>query len=182
VDAEGSLRGALLVASPALHDPNFRRTVVLVAEHGENGAMGIVLNRPSDARAVDAIPAMAGLVEAGGQVFAGGPVESQAVMILAEFDDLEDAAAIVFADVGFVRADVAGAGGLTRRVRLFAGYAGWGAGQLEAELAEEAWVTAEPLVEDVFTAAPEELWSTVLRRLGGRFALVATMPPDPSLN
>jgi putative transcriptional regulator len=179
-----SLRGRLLVASPALLDPNFRRTVVLVAEHGDEGAMGVVLNRPSEAIAADAVPALADLVEPGGIVFAGGPVEANAVTVLAEFEDPEEAAALIFADVGFVRADADPAvlAGETRRARLFAGYAGWSAGQLEAELDEEAWITAEPAVEDVFSSAPDDLWSTVLRRLGGRFALVATMPPDPSLN
>jgi putative transcriptional regulator len=179
-----SLRGRLLVASPALVDPNFRRTVVLVAEHGDEGAMGLVLNRPSEAVAEEAVPALAALAEPDGVVFAGGPVEPQAVTVLAAFDDPGEAAAVIFADIGFVRADADPSllPGLTRRARLFAGYAGWGAGQLEAELAEEAWIVAEPAVEDVFSASPGELWSTVLRRLGGRFALVATMPPDPSLN
>ena len=184
MDADDSLRGALLIASPALHDPNFRRTVVLIAEHGDEGAMGVVLNRPSEALATEAVPALAPLVEPDGVVFAGGPVEPQAVTVLAEFDDPEDAAAVIFADVGFGRADADPTvlPDLTRRARLFAGYAGWSAGQLEAELEEEAWITAEPHVEDVFSDSPDGLWSAVLRRLGGRFALVATMPPDPSLN
>ena len=178
-----SLRGRLLIASPALHDPNFRRTVVLVAEHNEEGAMGLVLNRPSEAAAAEAVPLLAELVEEDAVVHLGGPVEPQAVVVLAEFDDPEDAATLVFDDVGFVGADV-DPGSLApaiRRARLFAGYAGWGAGQLEEELAQESWIVADPASADVF-AANEDLWSAVLRRLGGRYALVATMPPDPSLN
>ena len=179
-----SLRGLLLIASPALRDPNFHRSVVLVAEHGEGGAMGVVLNRPSDAAAADAVPAFADIVEPDAVVFAGGPVEPHAVIVLAEFVDPEDAATVVFGDVGFVRADAepAALAETTRRTRLFAGYAGWGQGQLERELAEEAWITEPPLVEDVFCDEAGDLWSAVLRRKGAPFALVATMPPDPSLN
>ena len=167
-----------------MHDPNFRRSVVLVAEHGDEGAMGFVLNRPSEATATEAVPSLAGLVEPEAVVFAGGPVEPQAVIVLAEFEDPEEAAAVIFADVGFLRADADPAllAGSTRRARLFAGYAGWGAGQLEAELAQNAWIRADALVDDVFTSEPADLWSAVLRRKGGRFSLVATMPPDPSLN
>ena len=181
---DDSLRGQLLVASPALRDPNFRRTVVLVAEHGEEGAMGVVLNRPSETSAVEAVPALAELVAPGGVVHAGGPVEPNAVVVLAEFDQADAAASLVFGDIGFVRADadLALLSGVTRRVRLFAGYAGWGAGQLESELEEEAWILEPPLPDDVFSSDPADLWSAVLRRKGGRYALVATMPPDPSLN
>jgi putative transcriptional regulator len=184
VDPVETLRGQLLIASPALRDDNFRRAVVLVAEHGEEGAMGVVLNRPSEAVAAEAAPALADLVESGAVVHVGGPVEPQAVIVLAEFEDPDDSASIVFADVGFVRADADPdlLAGSTRRARLFAGYAGWGAGQLETELEEESWIVEEPLGDDVFTDAPDQLWSAVLRRKGGPFALVATMPPDPSMN
>jgi putative transcriptional regulator len=181
---EPSLRGQLLVASPALHDPNFRRSVVLLAEHGEAGAMGVVLNRPSDALAAEAVPLLADLVEPGSVVYVGGPVEPQAVVVLAEFDDPEEAGALVLGGVGFLRADMDPelVAGSTRRARLYAGYAGWSPGQLESELEEESWILDEARPEDVFGADPAELWSAVLRRKGGRFALVATMPPDPSLN
>jgi putative transcriptional regulator len=184
MEPDRPLRGQLLIASPALRDPNFHRTVVLLAEHGEEGAMGLVLNRPSDAAAAEATPTLAHLVEADAVVHVGGPVEPQAVIVLAEFDDPAEAAAVVFGDVGFVpaEADTDELGEHTRRVRLFAGYAGWGPGQLEAELEEESWIVEEPLAEDVFTATPDGLWSAVLRRKGGPYALVATMPPDPSLN
>ena len=180
-----SLAGQLLIAAPTLLDPNFQRTVVLVTAHDENGAMGIVLNRPADATVDEALPELTPLVDDGEAiVHVGGPVEQSAVMALAEFEDPEEAAAIVFGNVGFVQADgdtllVAAA---TRRVRIFAGYAGWGAGQLEAELEEEAWFVGAPAPDDVFTSSWGGLWSEVLRRMGGQHALVATMPPDPSLN
>src|SRR5437763_9934013 len=184
MDEGSSLHGQLLIASPALHDTNFRRSVVLIAEHGERGAMAVVLNRPSETLASEAVPALHELVEPEAHVYLGGPVEPQAIVVLAEFDDPDDAAALVFADIGFVKAgaDPALLAGTTRRARLYAGYAGWGPGQLESELEEESWILEPPLPEDVFALEPEGLWSDVLRRKGGRFALVATMPPDPSLN
>jgi len=180
-----SLAGQLLIAAPSLLDPNFHRTVVLVTAHDDNGAMGIVLNRPAEATVGEALPELTPLVDDdAAPVHVGGPVEPSAVMALAEFEEPEEAAAIVFANVGFVPAesDSSLAAATTRRVRVFAGYAGWGAGQLEAELDDEAWFTAKPVSDDVFTSASWELWSDVLRRMGGQYRLVATMPPDPSLN
>ncbi|MDP9285851.1 MAG: YqgE/AlgH family protein, partial [Actinomycetota bacterium] len=141
-----TLQGHLLVSAPSLHDPNFRKTVVLVAHHDEEGAMGLVLSRPSDVAAVEAVPSLDGLPGAAGPVFVGGPVQPEAFMLLAEFDDVELAAAPIFARVGFMPADAEPDELAISRMRLFAGYAGWGAGQLEAELEEPSWivVVAEP--------------------------------------
>jgi putative transcriptional regulator len=179
-----SLRGQLLVASPSLLDPNFHRTVVLIAEHGEDGAMGVVLNRESELEVDEAAPTLAELVDPGAHVHEGGPVQPTAVMIMAEFDDSGAAATLVVDDIGFVSAetDFDALGSAVRRVRVFAGLAGWGPGQLEAELERDDWIVEPALPEDVFHDDPESLWSTVLERKGGQFALVARMPDDPSLN
>jgi len=184
VEPEQSLRGQLLIASPALLDPNFARTVVLVVEHNDEGAMGIVLNRPSTAAVAEAVPPLEDLVGEDEPVFVGGPVEPAAVVVLAEFSDTDAAAALVFGDLGFLRADADPSvlDAAARRFRVFAGYSGWGAGQLEAEMALPSWIVESPELEDVFNDDPDELWSSVLRRKGGQFALIATMPPDPSLN
>lgn len=179
-----SLRGHLLVASPSLVDPNFRRTVVLVGEHSGEGAMGVVLNRPSPVSVEDAVPPLADLASGDDLVHIGGPVQPQAIMVLGEFEVPERAGALVLGTVGFLPASVEehdDLGGLAR-VRVFAGYAGWGAGQLEGEIEEEAWIVAPALADDVFTGDPGGLWSRALRRLGGSFSLLATMPPDPGLN
>ncbi len=144
--------------------------------------MGLVLSRPSDVLAADAVPALDGLVAGGELAYVGGPVQPDAFMVLAEFDDLADAAAPIFGRVGFLPSEVEPDELSVRRMRLFAGYAGWSEGQLEAELEEGSWFVEEPQPDDVFTRAPEGLWSEVLRRKGGPYALVATMPPDPSLN
>ena len=184
MDPGESLRGRLLIASPALLDPNFARTVVLVVEHNDEGAMGIVLNRPSTAPVAEAVPPLEELVGDDEPVFAGGPVEPAALVVLAEFDDPDAAAMLVFGDLGFLRADADPSvlESAARRFRVFAGYSGWGAGQLEAELALASWIVEPPELEDVFTDDPEHLWNAVLRRKGGQFALIATMPPDPSVN
>lgn len=179
-----TLKGQLLIASATLLDPNFKQTVVLVAEHGDDGAMGLVLNRPSPAAVWDAVPHLESLVGDTEPVFVGGPVEPAAVVVLAEFDDAAEAASVVFADVGFVAgdADPELLVGATRRTRVFAGYAGWAAGQLEAELEESAWIVEPATVDDVFSAASDRLWSSVLRRKGGAYAVLALMPPDPTVN
>ena len=180
-----SLRGQLLIASPALFDPNFRRTVVLVTEHNDEGAMGLVLNHPSETTVADGAPPLQDLVDEGALVYVGGPVEPAAVTVLAQFEDPDDAAAVVLGDIGFVRADAEldDLVGATRRARVFAGYCGWSPGQLEAELeGDDSWILATARPEDVFAETPEDLWSAVLRRKGGQFAIVALMPYDPSVN
>jgi putative transcriptional regulator len=178
-----SLQGQLLVAAPSLLDPNFKRTVILVAQHTEEGAMGIVLNRPSDTTVFDAVPAHGELVGDDAPVWAGGPVEPSGVIVLAEFDEPAESAELVFGDVGFMSADAdpATIALATRRARVFAGYAGWSAGQLDAELEEESWIVADAVEDDVFSEA-DDLWSVVLARKGGPFALLSKMPPDPGLN
>lgn len=179
-----SLRGQLLVAGPDLLDPNFRRTVVLISEHGEEGAMGVVLNRRSEHPVAEAVPDLADLVEPGERVHIGGPVQPTGVVVLAEFDDTSAAAAVVLDDVGFLsaEADMEALEEVTRRVRVFAGISGWGPGQLESELERDDWIVEPARREDLFGDDPEGLWSRVLERKGGRYALVARMPLDPSMN
>ena len=178
-----SIKGQLLVAGADLLDPNFRRTVVLVTEHNEEGALGLVLNRPAEATVAEAVPGLAALVDEDAPVHVGGPVDQQSLLVLAEFEDPDEAATLVFGRVGFVRgdADIGLTAAAIGRARVFAGYAGWGAGQLDAELEADGWIVASPVPEDVF-GGDDELWSLVLRRKGGPDALLATMPPDPSLN
>jgi putative transcriptional regulator len=181
-----SLRGHLLVAGPGLVDPNFRRTVVLVGAHGEEGAMGVVLNRPSPVSVGDAVPQLAVLGGTGAgeePVYVGGPVQPEAIVVLGEFAEPGQAAAVVFDAVGFLPGETAPEDvPELRRSRVFAGYAGWAPGQLEQELEDESWIVEPALVDDVFTDVPDRLWSAVLDRKGGPFAVLALMPPDPSLN
>jgi putative transcriptional regulator len=148
---EESLRGKLLVASPALLDPNFARTVVLITEHSDEGAMGIVLNRPSDA-AVDAVVPELAEIAGGEPVWVGGPVQPEALVLLAEFSDHGAAAWIVVADVGLASADVGldELAAAVRRGRVYAGYSGWGPAQLEAEMEVDSWIVEPPLPAELF--------------------------------
>jgi putative transcriptional regulator len=178
---ENSLRGSLLLAAPQLTDPNFERTVVLITEHEDEGAMGVVLNRPSDSTVADAAPDLEPMVGADAPIFAGGPVQPTSGVVLAEVAEVGDP---VFGDVLLVPgleelADVADG---AERLRVFAGYAGWGPGQLEAEIEREDWFVEPAVPDDVFTKDPEGLWGDVLARKGGQYALLARMPDDPSLN
>jgi putative transcriptional regulator len=179
-----SLCGQLLLASPALTDPNFRRAVVLIGVHSEEGAMGVVLNRPSEVTVGEAVPQLEQTVRELEPVYVGGPVQPNSIVFLAEFLDPTPAGLLVLGRIGFPAPD-AGIDELTEataRRRVFAGYAGWGEGQLDAEIDQGDWIAHSAVPDDVFTEVPEDLWSTVLTRMGGSYALVARMPPNPSVN
>jgi putative transcriptional regulator len=176
-----SLRGSLLIAAPQLLDPNFRRTVILVADHGEEGAMGVILNRPSGMTVADAAPDLEPLIGPDAPIFAGGPVQPTSGVVLAEVTESDEP---VFADVVLIPgleelADVVDGAG---SIRVFAGYAGWGPGQLDDELGREDWIVEPAQPSDVFSEEPEALWVSVLERKGGQYALLARMPEDPSQN
>jgi putative transcriptional regulator len=179
-----SLRGQLLIAGPGLIDPNFWRTVVLIVEHSSEGALGLVLNRPSEATVADTVPELDALLDADQPVFLGGPVAPSSVIVLARFEDPTAAALLAFADVGVL-------GGATsleapeaglRESRAFVGHSGWGSGQLDGELERGDWILEAARHEDAFAVDPQELWSSVLSRKGGSYALLARMPADPSVN
>ncbi len=179
-----SARGQLLIAGPALLDPNFWRSVVLVIEHDDDGALGLVLNRPSETSTGEAVPDLEELVDPEEMVFVGGPVQPSAAIVLAEFVDPADAALIAFGRVG-VLGTTDDSDEPTPRVqtgRTFVGHAGWGPGQLDVELERGDWILEPARREDAFCSAPEELWSRVLARKGGSYALIARMPADPSVN
>jgi putative transcriptional regulator len=175
------LRGRLLIANGNLFDPNFRQAVLLVVEHGAQGALGIVLNRPADIAVADAVPALAPAVDPDEVLYLGGPVQPTAVVLLARFGDGEGLSHPLFERVGLVTGEVESLAS-TERARAYAGYAGWGAGQLEREMEENSWIVATPTASDVFTTRPATLWADVLTRQGGEYRLLARMPPDPSLN
>jgi len=179
-----SLKGKLLLASPSLEDPNFARTVVLIAEHGDEGAMGLVLNRPADVSVGESAAELEELVDASEPIYLGGPVQPNAVIVLAAFTDPGAAGLLISDDIGFLSAqlDVAESAAVTHRTRVFAGHAGWGPGQLEEELEREDWIVETPRPDELFATDPDGLWSQVLTRKGGTFALVARMPLDPSVN
>jgi putative transcriptional regulator len=179
-----STRGQLLIAGPTLRDPNFWRTVVLMVEHNDEGALGLVLNRPSETTVAEAVPQLLELVDPDDDVLVGGPVQQSAVIVLAEFEDPGDAALIAFDDIGILGngfgPDQVGAG--VRTARAFAGHAGWGPGQLDGELERGDWILEPARRDDAFSDDPRALWPAVLTRKGGSYALIARMPEDPSVN
>jgi putative transcriptional regulator len=179
-----SLSGRLLLAAPSLKDPNFSRTVVLIGAHSDEGAMGVVLNRPSATTVGEAAPALERAAGETETVFVGGPVQPDSIVFLAEFLDPTPAGLLVIGRIGFPapEADIDELTDAVARGRVFAGYAGWGEGQLEAEVADGDWIAQQALPDDVFTDDPDNLWSRVLARKGGAYVLMARMPLDPSVN
>ena len=178
-----SLRGHLLIAGPTLWDPNFRRTVVLIGHHDDEGAVGVVLNRPLEATVEEVVPPLSMLVPPGEPLFHGGPVQPEAAVVLADFEEPERAGILALDTIGFLPEEVGSdeVGGL-RRARVFAGYAGWGAGQLETEMAESSWHATPAQPGDVFASDPDALWASAVGRLGPGFRVLRTMPLDPQLN
>ncbi|MGH9892099.1 MAG: YqgE/AlgH family protein [bacterium] len=170
------LAGQLLVAAPLLRDPNFYRTVVLILRHDEDGAMGVVLNRPSAERAAGYLPEWEEQLEPEATVFVGGPVQPEVAIGFSRPSLLSKP------DTGLVDLANPSQSYDNGPIRVFAGYAGWGPEQLEAELDESAWIVLPPDWGDLFTDEPKGLWSRVLARQGGRLAMLATFPPDLSLN
>lgn len=180
-----TLRGQLLVATPPLADPNFDGSVVLVLEHGDDGALGIIVNRPTDAALASVLPAWRTHASAPAVVFSGGPVAPEAVIALARGGHEPAPGWVsVFGDVGTIDIgrDPASFEFSIDALRVFVGYAGWAPGQLEAEVAQAAWFAVARQTTDPFSGRPERLWRDVLRRQRGRVAMFAHYPDDPEVN
>ena len=189
-ETEATLTGKLLVASPELGDPNFSRTVVLLVDHDESGALGVVLNRPSTTDVGQILPDWHLYATPPQVVFQGGPVGRDSALALAarvggrQEESEPTGFRHVHAGIGLVDLDTPAeliAGEITS-MRVFAGYAGWGSDQLEDEIEQGAWFVVEAEVADLSATEPEQLWGQVLRRQGPRLAMIATFPDDPSLN
>jgi putative transcriptional regulator len=178
-----SLKGQLLLSSARLDAADFRQTVILVGEHNRDGALGVVLNRPLGLTVSEGFPALAPLVGGPAVVFRGGPVQPESPVLLAEFARREKADLPVFGRVGFLIGDVPeDIGPEIERARIFAGYAGWGAGQLEEELEGGAWIVESARADDVFTEDAGRLWARILQRMGPDFERMARVPFDPRVN
>lgn len=183
-----SVTGRLLVATPPMNDPNFERAVVLMLQHDEEGAFGLVISRPAEDVSVtedgtlsrwltySAMPA---------QLFEGGPVQPNTVLALARMPDGVERSWTTSAVLGLhtvdLQSDTAN-GSECRSLRLFAGYSGWGPGQLDGEVAAEHWFVVGALPEDAFTPTPETLWREVLERDPVHRRWVREFPDDPGLN
>ncbi|SCL35227.1 putative transcriptional regulator [Micromonospora pallida] len=182
-----SMTGQLLVATPALKDPNFDRTVVLLVAHEPGGALGVVLNRATEVPVAEVLGDWSALARDPAVLFEGGPVQPDSAICLARmrqpvrrlkgFHQVLGAVGTIdlSVDPERMRENISG-------IRVFAGYSGWGAGQLEQEIEEGSWFVMDALPGDAFVDRPDDLWPMVLRRQGGMMAAVAHFPPDVSLN
>ena len=188
-----SSNGQLPVSEPSLADPNFRCTVVLVTEHDEKGAFGLVVNRPGGQTVADLWSGLTGepcLSEA--PVFIGGPVEPAAVFILHNRSDLSDGAEAVIdglymgSSLELLQALIEDEGSAIwadqQVYRVFCGYSGWGGGQLEGELAAGGWVVQPAKAEYIFQTKSPELWKNSMDRQGGIYRFFSGMPTDPDVN
>lgn len=181
------LSGRLLVASPSLTDENFSRSVILMLEHGKDGALGLIVNRPTDLDVASVLPAWQPFTTKPGRLFRGGPVELDSALGLVAVPGHgaePTGVRLLIGSVGLVDLEaspaeiVPGLAGL----RIFAGYAGWSAGQVEGEIDQGAWHVVDSEPRDAFSDAPERLWRDVLRRQRGRLAMLSSFPDDPALN
>ncbi|NLU79466.1 YqgE/AlgH family protein [Micromonospora sp. HNM0581] len=182
-----SMIGKLLVATPALKDPNFDRTVVLLVAHEPGGALGVVLNRATEVPVADVLRDWGDLARHPAVLFEGGPVQPESAICLARmrtpvrrlkgFHQVSGAVGTLdlSVDPQRLRENVQG-------IRVFAGYAGWSTGQLEQEIEDGSWFVLDALPGDAFVDRPDDLWPMVLRRQGGMMAAVAHFPPDVALN
>ena len=180
----GSTRARLLVATPELVESNFHRSVVLVLEHNDDGALGVVLNRPRLVGGAEVVPQWADRLAFPSRLHSGGPVSEDSVIGLAlgpagGIDGLSP----LLGQLGVVDLhrspdELPG----VEPVRLFAGYSGWSAGQLDAELVAGGWIVVDALPEDALATSPEDLWRIVLGRQPGLLGHLAGYPDDPSVN
>lgn len=182
---QDSLRGRLLVASPSLLDPNFRLTVLLMLEHTEEGSLGVVLNRPSELAVAGTIDEWAKSVTQPEVLFVGGPVSPSSVIAVASVapDDVDIGWSPIIGRIGTIdlESSPADIGGLDE-VRIFAGYAAWAPGQLEAELSEDSWFVLDLLGSDPFVNNPDDLWWDVLARQPGELSRLWLYPRNPADN
>ncbi|MCW2783576.1 MAG: hypothetical protein JWP74_93 [Marmoricola sp.] len=180
--------GSLLVAAPTMEDPNFARTIVLLLDAGRDGALGVVLNRPTQLEVAEVLAPWAPVVCGPDVLFRGGPVETDSALAVARVDSGDDEEPVgwrrVFETTGLVDLDVPVElmASAVSSLRIFAGYSGWSSGQLEDEIAHGAWYVVPGHPGDPFADDPAALWAAVLRRQGGQLAMLATMPAEPTQN
>jgi len=178
-------KGRLLLSEPYLADPNFERTVILLTEHNEEGAVGFILNKPSDSKLSEVMEDLKGLDS---PIYIGGPVQQDTLHFIHSYADLEDAIEIESGlywggnfeqllsgyDTGLIS--------LTE-VKFFLGYSGWSPGQLEEELKLSSWIVSDRVTNElIFETIPDQMWKKAMKELGGRFSVYSNYPADPRMN
>ncbi len=189
--------GSYLIASPMLLDPNFRRTVVMICEHGEAGSLGLIVNRPTSVTLGQVVPDLNLEPRAPKEepIYSGGPVESNRLMVvrLGAADPAEGSEPLeavqevcqgisLVADITSTLERIRSAGVPIGSYRFFLGYAGWGRGQLASEMKEGAWIVRPHDPRLLFESKPQRTWHEALIQLGGVYGLYSQMPHDPTVN
>ena len=177
--------GAVLIAPPMMQDPNFRRTVILLCEHGVDGSFGLILNRSISLNLTDVVE---GMDLYNGPLCMGGPVQPNTLHFLHRYGSIVGESVEITdeifwgGDFEIIQKKMENESTSSEEVRFFLGYTGWTPGQLDAEIEQDGWIIAPSDHTVIFPSDPETLWTTTLRRLGGEYALLANFPDDPRLN
>lgn len=177
---EPTYAGSLLVATPLITLPPFKKAVIFLSEHDESGAVGVILNAPSQLSVADVLPDLAPLASPPAVVHVGGPVQTDSAVVLAQATSLDFARGTALTDVGII--DPSDPPPDASNLRVYAGFSGWDAGQLEDEMTEGSWWVVPAAAQDVFAAETIDMWQRCVRRLKGRQSLYATYPDDPLTN
>jgi putative transcriptional regulator len=179
------LKGQLLLDAGELAGSFFARTVVLICQHDAEGAFGLVINRATDKKFGEVITADLPELLKDQRLFVGGPVQPTAMSYLHSDAFLPDANVMAGLSLGHSLDDLVELGGgysPTRRIKTFAGYAGWAPGQLEGEMKRNSWLTHPATLDLVFDPEPDALWRKILRTKGWKYRVLAEMPDDPTVN
>ncbi|WP_166356007.1 YqgE/AlgH family protein [Phytoactinopolyspora limicola] len=184
--AEARLVGRLLVATPQLRGSTFENSVILMLSHDGDGALGVIVNRPTEVPVGNLLPTWQHVASEPSVIFQGGPVETDSALGLVRLGSGGEPLGVrrVSGEVGVVDLDTptevveSAVGGM----RVFAGYAGWAADQVEGEIDEGSWYVVDAEPSDAFRVDAQVLWRAVLRRQGGELALMASFPADPTMN
>lgn len=177
-------QGIILISEPSLQDFYFRQSVVLLAEHNEDGTFGVIINKPLEARLSDVVKDFPGLDF---PVYLGGPVKTDSIFFLHTLPDIPGSLQIMKGlfwggELNLIRALMERSELTEENIRFYVGYSGWHPHQLDREISEKSWVLSHTTAEEVISNAPETLWSTYLKNMGRDYAIWAHFPPDPSLN
>lgn len=180
-----SLKGQLLLDNGRLQGSFFHRTVLLICQHDAEGAFGLVLNRPTGNKVADAVTANIPDTLKTQELFLGGPVQPQALSFLHADTYLPDASVLPNLNLDHSLdnlIELAESFSATQQLKIFAGYAGWSAGQLDDEMKRNTWLTHPASLDLVFHPKPDELWTSILNQMGWQYRLLSQQPEDLSRN
>lgn len=177
-------QGVILISEPTLKDFYFRQSVVLLAEHNDEGTFGVIVNKPIEVRLDEVIKDFSGFDF---RVYLGGPVKTDSIFFIHTIPDIESSLRIMDGlfwggNIDVIRSMMM-AGMLNEdQIRFYLGYSGWHPKQLDHEIGEKSWVLSQASVHEVINNHPEKLWSNYLKNMGNDYAIWANFPSDPGLN